>query len=104
MSHFLRYTRNQFDPGLSHHFIFVLAIIHVKPCPTFKIIAMHTLTINRVYAHVWQKPYKIFFKTNGLMVMALSIQPYACQYYHDFSNYDPGLTLTLFTQKSTLVT
>ena len=38
------------------------------------------------------------------MAMALSIQPYACQYYHDFSNYDPGLTLTLFTQKSTLVT
>ena len=48
---------------------------------------------------------KIFFsRTNRPMTLKLSMKHCVCKYYQDWSNYDPGLTLTHFTPRSNLVT
>ena len=38
------------------------------------------------------------------MTLELGMKHCHCEYYHDYSNYDNGLTLTYFTPKSNLVT
>ena len=47
---------------------------------------------------------KIFSRSNRPMTLKLGMQHCLCEYYHGYSNYDPGLTLTYFTQRSNLVT
>ena len=38
------------------------------------------------------------------MTLELGMKHCHCEYYHGYSNYDNGLTLTYFTPKSNLVT
>ena len=46
---------------------------------------------------------KIFFsRINRSMTLKLGMFPCLCKYYQDYSNYDPGLTLTHSTPRSNL--
>ena len=53
---------------------------------------------------IWSKPKKIFFsRTKRLMTLKLSMQHWVLKYYEVCSNDNPGLTLTYFMARSTLV-
>ena len=57
------------------------------------------------HAHIWQKPFKIFFsRTGGRISTKLGMQHLGLQPIIVCSNDDPRVTLTYFTARSNLVT
>ena len=53
---------------------------------------------------IYGKNLKIFFSgTKQLMTLKLGVQHWVLEYYQVCSNDDPGLTMTYFTARSTLV-
>ena len=48
------------------------------------------------HAHIWQKPSKIFYRTNSPMVMKLGMEHYVLKLYKVYINDAPELTLTHF--------
>ena len=46
----------------------------------------------------------LFPRTNRPMILKLITKHCSCENYQGYTNYNPGLTLTYFTQRSNLVT
>ena len=54
------------------------------------------------HAHLWQKPSKLFYRTNGTMIMKLCMEQYVLKLNKVYINDDHELTLTHFKTMSNL--